>query len=427
MCKRIIGVLLLGIGFASGALFAAGGRQGGAGPGSTVLNVALSYQPAEQVHQYMLTVGKDYEAANPGVKVEMGFYPDYEVTMKTKMAARDLPDLWATHGWSVARYSEYLEPLNSQSWASKVNPKILPVITNKSGQFFVLPFNVESQGIVVNQDVLESVGVDIRSIKTWDDFRNACAKVKAAGKIPLDIAGNASEDWTVGTIYNTLGQSFLVTNERQNSRNALLDGSFNWGRDWGVIQDFLLELRDKGYLNPDYTQGTEENQFRRLGNGEVAFVMSANNAITRAKLVNPNARIGFIAVPSNSPGDPPTLTSGERMTLGAYKDGRAKAEALKFLEYCSQPAIINRVATLDKCETGLIGPEYTADLSDLKPYFDNLQNIRGFPYFDRAYLPSGMWDALCKTASGLLANTMTKDQAISRLRNDYNDLRAQQQ
>jgi raffinose/stachyose/melibiose transport system substrate-binding protein len=180
-------------------------------------------------------------------------------------------------------------------------------------------------------------------------------------------------------------------------------------------------------LNPDYTQGSEENQFRRLGTGEAAFVMSANNAITRAKLVNPNARIGFIPVPSNSPGDPPTLTSGERFTLGVYKDGKYKAESLKFLEYCTRPEIINRVATLDKCETGLVGTGYGADLSDLKPYFDHLGGIRGFPYFDRAYLPSGMWDALCKTASGLLANTLTREQAIARLRNDYRDLRAQQQ
>jgi raffinose/stachyose/melibiose transport system substrate-binding protein len=404
-------------------LFAAGRRQG---EGSVVLTAALSYSPAEQVHQYMLQVGKDYETANPGIKLEMGYYPDYEVTMKTKMAARDLPDLWSTHGWSVVRYSEYLEPLNNQSWASKINPKIIPVISNGSGQFFVLPFNVESQGIVVNQDLLESVGVDIWSIKTWDDFRDACAKVKAAGKIPLDIAGNVSEDWTVGTIYNTLGQSFMVSNDQVNYRAALLNGSFDWNN-WGVIQNFLLEIRDNGWLNPDYTQGTEENQFRRLGMGEVAFVMSANNAITRAKLVNPNARIGFIAVPSNSPGDPPTLTSGERFTLGVYKDGRHKAEALKFLEYCARPEIINRVATLDRCETGLIGSGYGADLSDLKPYFDHLGDIRGFPYFDRAYLPSGMWDALCKTASGLLANTLTKEQAIARLRNDYRDLRAQQQ
>lgn len=419
--KRIV-LLSIVICIAVTGVFAAGRNQSRA----STLNIAINYTPSEPVHQYMLQVAKDYEAANPGLKLDMVYYPDFEVTMKTKMAARDLPDLWSTHGWSVARYSEYLEPLNSQSWASKLNPKIIPVISNAGGQFFVLPFNVVSQGIVVNQDTLESVGVDIWSIKTWDDFRDACAKVKAAGKIPLDIAGNVGEDWTVGTIYNTLGQSFMVTNDRSNYRSALLDGSFDWNN-WGVIQNFLLELRDKGWLNPDYTQGTEETQFRRLGTGEAAFVMSANNAITRAKLVNPSARIGLIAVPSNSPNDPPSLTSGERFTLGVYKDSPLKAEAFKFLEYCTRPEIINRVATLDSCETGLVGPGYAADLSELKPFFDHLADIRGFPYFDRAYLPSGMWDALCKTASGLLADTLTKEQAIARLRNDYRDLRAQQQ
>jgi raffinose/stachyose/melibiose transport system substrate-binding protein len=401
-------------------LFAGGAKEKG-----TKLTVALSYNANEPIHKAMLEITEQYAAAHPEISFEVVYYPDYEVTMKTKMAANDLPDLWSTHGWSVARYSEYLEPLNNESWASKVNPKILPIVSNRAGTIFVLPFNVESQGIVINRDVLDEAGVDPFSLKTWDDFKAACEKVKALGKIPLDIAGGASDDWTVGTVYNTVAQSYLITNDRNNYRNALLDGSFNWDN-WRPVANFLTEFRDRGFLNPDYTQGTYENQAIRLGNGDAAFIFSSNGIITQARLINPAGRFGFIPVPAATANDTPTLTTGERFTLGVWKDGPHKAEALKFLEYCSSPEIINRIATLDVTEPGLIGAEYKADTGALGEYFDRVAGIRGFPYFDRSYLPNGMWDALCKTASGLLANTMTLDQALARLRNDYRDLRAQQ-
>ena len=58
--------------------------------------------------------------------------------MKTRMASQDLPDVFETHGWSVARYSEYLMPLNEESWASRIDEAILPVISDKNDNIYVL-------------------------------------------------------------------------------------------------------------------------------------------------------------------------------------------------------------------------------------------------------------------------------------------------
>ena len=50
--------------------------------------------------------------------------------MKTRMASGDLPDIWVTHGWSVMRYSEYMEPLEDQDWYSQIDESLLPSITD---------------------------------------------------------------------------------------------------------------------------------------------------------------------------------------------------------------------------------------------------------------------------------------------------------
>ena len=403
----------------------ANGSSDGSGSGKQKhITVAINFPQTEATHKAYQDIAAAYMKANPGIAVEVLTYADYENTMKTKMAANDLPDVFATHGWSVARYSEYLEPLNSQAWASKVSPTIKPVITDKKGKIYVLPVDMDVAGIAFNRDVLDAAKVDPFKIKTWADFEDACAKVKAIGKIAVDVGGGATDDWTVGNFYDWAAPSFLVTNEKTNSRAALKDGSFDWNK-WAPVAKLLVEFRDRGFLNPDYTQGTWANIGKRLGSGEVAFAFFGNYVIGEAKKIGPNAKYGFIPVPAASADDKPSLITGERVALGVWKDSPNKADALKFLAYCAAPENVNKVATVNGNPTGLTGAGYASDTGAMKPYFDNIAGVRGFPYFDREYLPSGMWDSMCKTGTGLLANSMTVDQAIAKMKNDYTNLRNQ--
>ena len=77
---------------------------------------------------------------------------DYEELMKTKMASNQLPDVFTTHGWSVARYSDYLMPINDMEWAKDIDGQIKSVITNADGDMFVLPVDIDIAGIVCNMD-----------------------------------------------------------------------------------------------------------------------------------------------------------------------------------------------------------------------------------------------------------------------------------
>jgi raffinose/stachyose/melibiose transport system substrate-binding protein len=391
--------------------------------GPKKLTMADNFLPTDAVFKTMQDIAAAYNKANPGVVVEVVNLPDYENTMRTKMAANDLPDLWTTHGWSVARYSEYLQPLNDQAWASKLSPTIKPVITDKDGKFFVLPMDMDVAGIAFNREVLDKAGVDPFKIKTWDDFKAACEKVKKIGKTAVQIGGKPSQedDWTVGNFYDWTAPSFLITNEKANSRAALKDGSFDWTK-WGPVAKLLVDFRDAGYLNPDYTQGTWQDVGKKLGTGEAAFGFFGNYVITEAKKYAPNGKFGFIPVPSVSKDDTPSLITGERMAIGVWKDTPNKAEALKFLAYCAKPENVSKIATVTVNPTGLVGAGYKSDAGDLTPYFDKIAGVRGFPYFDRAYLPSGMWNSMCKTGTGLLSNSMTLDQAIARMKGDYTNL-----
>lgn len=421
--KKFI-ALLATLTFAA-AVYAGGGAESGAAPqktGPVKLTVAINPPPTDGSFAVMKEIAAAYQAANPNVTVEVVNYAQYEATMKTKMAARDLPDLFSTHGWSVMRYSEYLEPVNNRPWFSKINPTIKPVVTDAAGKVFILPFDMDISGVAFNADVLKQAGVDYTKIATWDDFKAACAKVKAIGKIPVHIGGNPKDDWTVGNFYDWTAPSFLITNDKANFRAQLLDGSFDW-KNWAPVAKLLVDFRDAGYLNPDYTQGTWEDVGKKLGAGDVAFGFYGNYVIGEAKRVNPTGKFGFMPVPAASKDDKPSLITGERITLGVWKDSPVKAEALKFLDFCAQPENVNKMATANGNPTGLVGQGYGSELGDLADYFKKVEGVRGFGYFDRVYLPSGMWDSMCKTGTGLLSNTMTMDQAVAKMKNDYDSLR----
>lgn len=415
MAKKLRIAILFGL--AAFAALAAGAE-------AKKLTLALNFPQTDATFAEFTAIAADYMKANPSVSIDVVNYPDYEATMKTKMAANDLPDLWSTHGWSVARYSEYLQSLNDQAWAPKINPIIKPVITDATGKVYVLPFDMDIAGIAFNREVLDKAGVDPTTIKTWDDFKAACEKVKKIGKIPVHIGGSATDDWTVGNFYDWVAPSFLVTNEKQNSRKALKDGSFDWKK-WAPVAKLLVDFRDSGYLNPDYTQGTWVDVGKKIASGDVAFGFYGNYVIGEAKKYNPKGKYGFMPVPAASKDDSPSLITGERVAVGVWKDSKNKAEALKFLAFCAKSEYVSKLATINGNPTGLVGSGYKADQGELTQYFDRIAGVRGFGYFDRDYLPSGMWDSMCKTGTGLLANTMTVDQAVAKMKGDYESLRGQ--
>jgi raffinose/stachyose/melibiose transport system substrate-binding protein len=387
------------------------------------LTVAINFGQSDVRFTEIKKQAQAFVKQNPGITVDVVTFPNYENTMKAKMAARDLPDLWSTHGWSVNRYREYLTPLGDQPWASKLNPLIKPVITDKSGKMYVLPFDVDVAGVAFNREVLDKAGVDPASIRTWDDFKAACAKVKGLKKICVHIGGGATDSWTVGNFYDWVAPSFLITNEKNNSRAALKDGTFDWNK-WRPVAKLLVDFRDAGFLNPDYTQGTWVDVGKKLAAGGAAFGLFGNNVIGEAKKYNPKGKYGFMPVPAASKDDTPTVISGEHVTLGVWKGTKHKAAALKFLAFMARPENVNRIATISGNPTGLVGPGYKSDEGDLAPYFRKVAGVRSFPYFDREYLPNGMWDTMCNTGMGLLANTMTLDQAIAKMKNDYVSLRS---
>ncbi|WP_069998680.1 ABC transporter substrate-binding protein [Cellulosilyticum sp. I15G10I2] len=360
---------------------------------------------------------KDF-TAETGIQVEYSAPgANYEELMKTKMASQDLPDLWNTHGWSVARYSEYLRPINDQPFAADIVDSIRPLITDKDGQMYVLPSDVDLAGIVYNKDVMDKAGVNVDDIKTWSDFETACEKIKSVGLTPVHIGGK--DNWTIGQYFDWVAPSFYITNESKNFRQDFKDGTFDW-KNWEEICEMLDKWNQSGYLNVDSLTSDYITGAKALGEGKVGFEFYGNYAITEALGAFPNANLGMMPIPAKDASDEPTLIGGERLATGVWKDTPHMEEALQLLNYLARPDVCAKLATANGMPAGLKGVE--SDTGLLKAYYEKYADVKTFPYFDREYLPSGMWDDLCITGANILSKQPgTIADAVKQMEQSFND------
>lgn len=71
------------------------------------------------------------------------------------------------------------------------------------------------------------------------------------------------------------------------------------------------------------------------------------------------------------------------------------------LNFFARPEIVGAIATATGNPAGLNGVD--SDIGEIKQYYDKYSDVKTFPYFDREYLPSGMWDVMCETGANILA------------------------
>lgn len=409
---------------AAGLTIAALALSGCSGSGDDGGQVTLELQSAmgEDTPRFeaLSALAQAYEDENPDVKIDvvpMG--KDYEGDMKVRMASGDLPDLWATHGWSLLRYSEFLEPLQEQPWADELNPVLDTTMKNDDGEFFALPLTTDVAGILYNQKVLSDLGVDPASLGTIDAFDAALGKAKDAGIVPISSSGK--DDWFAGNVADWLASgSYDESESDELAGGTFVDSGFE------TMYSKIEEWAQADYFNPDFSAATSDDIATALGQGTTAFVMIQNNLVLSAQQFVPDAELGFIPVPAVN-GDPEYLIGGEGVALGAWRDGENKEQALDFLNFLAQPENIGDFAGQDGNPAGLTGVD--VDLGALADSYDQFftpGDVRMVPYFDRAYLPNGMWNTLISTTSGIVTGQTDVDAAVSQVKADYGTLYGQQ-
>lgn len=342
----------------------------------------------------------------------------YEADMKVRLGSGDVPDIWATHGWSLLRYSEFLEPLNERSWAKDFNPALAPAMSSDTGQFFALPINTDVAGIVYNKTVLKDAGVDVTSLTSWEAFDAAAEKIKAAGTTP--ISASAKDSWFAGNVADFTASGAYSPTELA----SLQAGTFE-AAGYTTMLNAVEKWSKAGYFNPDFTSATMDDLARALGSGDTAFVFVQNYLVASALGFNPDAQLGYFPIPGFV--TEPYFVGGEGTAYGVSKTSKNKDAALAYVDCLAEPA---NIGTLAGAVGGIPGlTNATSDLGALQDSYDQFVADGSFrlePYFDRVYLPNGMWDTMVTTTAGVISGQSDVPAAVSQMQQQFKALFGQE-
>jgi len=389
-------------------------------PAEVVTITAMTNRVGVQA-ELLEEIARKFEQENPDVKVEFSAPgKDYESLMKIKMAANDMPDVFSTHGWAKVRYGEFLLDLRDEPWAAQIDKAIMPQVTDEAGKVYVLPMDQEKGGFFYSVDLLEKYNVEVPS--TWDDFMAACETIKTQsnGEVTCIHMGGADQ-WPVGQYYDYFSTPLAIS-PATNDALALLDGTYDWSK-YTIISENLLLLEQKGYLNPDVLTAKYTDSAVAFANGEAAFGFYPAGFICEEALkTNADLKCGMMPIPAIADGDEPTFVGGEMTTWGVWKDSKHVDAAKRLVAYYAQPENVSAVANSNKLPTGIADVPYNAGF--LTPYFQLYADLRVFPYFDRVYLPNGMWDVLWTNGQDVLAQGISPEQATDNIAKEFERLLA---
>ncbi|MFC7581864.1 ABC transporter substrate-binding protein [Schaalia naturae] len=417
--KRTIGVVAMATAAVMGLAACGGSGQSGASGEGGTLEVYLDMSTGSPVYAEMKTLVDTYQQET-GTSIDLSIdgTESYEKEMKVRMASSNLPDVFSTHGWSLLRYSPFLEPLTDQSWVKDVNTGLDSAMKDSDGNIYALPIEYTVTGLSVNFDVLEEAGVDPDSITTWDDFDAAAAKVKAAGKTAIACSGKGSG---AGNIADFIASGAFADDQLASFTN----GDFLSDAWTGNVLDRVADWSEKGYFNPDYSSATDDDVARLMGQGEAAFAMRQPSALQAALDLNPDANIGFIPMPTDS--GQGYLVGGEGVNAyGVSKTSENKEAALAFLDFLAQPENATALAEATGTYSGLTTAE--PDLGTLQSSYDTWvapEELPTNPFFDRVYLPNGIWDTMIATTDSVITGQSDASSATRQLADQYNTLYSQ--
>ena len=282
----------------------------------------------------------DYEAANPGIKIELEAFENESYKTKIKAAmmggsAEDLPDIFFT--WSGAFLGDFANAGTVYCLDDAYKPfagdlpEVMLSNSTYGGHHYAVPLTYNIVALFANMDMLAEVGWD-HVPETYEDLIACCDALVAAGKIPFGCAGK--ETWcvteylepiiekTIG--YEKLGKIFVGEESWNDPAIATAVSNF---------QDMI----NKGYFDPaGIALGNDEVKANFLA-GKTAFYQNGtwncgevNDAGFKAQValfpVMDSAKATYgqvIGGPSDSLAVSASSKNAEKAAAAAFELGRS--------------------------------------------------------------------------------------------------------
>lgn len=297
-------------------------------PGNPVVITFFNHKI--EIAEQLKALKADYEAGHPNVKLEIEtVFENYDTALKTKFAAKQMPDLFALEGYSgMSIWTDELEDLSGQPWMKDVADAAKPGMTF-DGKLYGLPLGFEGYGYLYNKDLFQKAGIT-KVPTTFTELEEAAKKLEAIGVKPF--IDQASSYFVPGV--HSVNNAFAKQPDPDAFIKGLNEGSATFVgnkifEDWSRLAKFEAEHSYGNPLTLDYNAVATE-----FAQGNGAMTTLGNWAEGTIRSMNPDMHIGLMPAPLN---DDEKLNDNLFVGVPRYwvinNKSKVKKEAEEFLNW----------------------------------------------------------------------------------------------
>jgi len=320
---------------AFGALTLAAAAQAG----TIAANIAFKGANQRAVWEEVVA---QFEKANPDVKVKLAFIE--EETYKVQLPAwlsTVAPDIVKWHeGERLAYYAErgLLEDL-SADWTKNGWDKDFASLKTPSsyqGKQYAMPTDYFAWGVYYRKDLFEKAGIKGEP-KTWDEFLEACKKLKAAGIAPIAVGGRDS--WTIAAWFDYL--DFRLNGYDFHMQLMRGEVPYTDARVKKVYATWKTLIEQKYFIDNLLSYSLDSVQ-PLLNQGQAAMMLMGT-FISGGIPPAVRAQTGFFQFPLIDP-KIPVAEDGSADCLNIPAKAKNKSDARRFLAFVGTPEISGKLA-----------------------------------------------------------------------------------
>ncbi|MFZ4895323.1 ABC transporter substrate-binding protein [Plantibacter sp. Mn2098] len=291
---------------------------------------------------------KEFEKANPDIKVVPEEYQWTGPTFATQLAGGTLPDTFnvpftdAKTLLQNGQLANITDDVKKLPYADKFNPKVINIAQDDKGDFFGIPYGPYAMGLSYNRKIFAQAGLDPDKPPTsWDEIQSYAKTISekvpgVAGYMQMTQGNNGGWELTT-TAYARGGRLETVDSSGKvtvTADNPQVKASLEW----------LKKLRwDDNSLGSNFLlDWSGINQ--AFGAGQVAMYPSGSDVLTA--LVQQNAvdpkDYGLTTLPIDaSNADAGVLSGGNVAAVSVKADAAHKAAAVKWIDFYYMQKLIN--------------------------------------------------------------------------------------
>lgn len=326
-------------------------------------------------------MASEFEAANPGIKVELVItdWDTYKSKITAAISTNNAPELCTVLTTDVVPFAQVglLQPLNELGAAAGVDfADLLPsavAIASIDDTVYGIPFRHDGSGIYYNVDLLKAAGYDSFPV-TWEEMVEMSKKLTKDGVYafawPLGNQANAVTR-LVQQVY-TYGGDILA----EDGVTCILNSEAGKKALTNIVSSI-----QEGYASPSSAEIDNTKMRDMFGNGNLAF--NFTGPFDAATLIAEYPELNFAtAVIPGVEGMGCTTANGWTLIMAKNCPDENKEAAAKLLAYLSTPK--NQARLTDSFPASYTALEYEQFATDvLKPFAKQLDNSKPEPTYTR--------------------------------------------